>query len=65
MRTPYNTGKVKIGQYYEPKRFYYPTPEEEFMQSILLGDRPRRTNALVYLWLALAAAPTVVALILG
>lgn len=66
MRTPpYNTDKVKIGMYYEPKRYHYPTPEEEFWQALLLGDRPRKSNALFYLGLVLMAAPIVAALILN
>lgn len=65
MHTPYNTGKVKIGAYYEPKRYHYPTPEEEFWQALLLGDRPRKSNTLFYLGLVLTAAPIVVALILN
>ena len=65
MHTPYSTGKVKIGMCYEPKRYHYPTPEEEFWQALLLGDRPRKSNALSHLGLALMAALIVAALILN
>jgi hypothetical protein len=35
--TPYNTGKVKIGLAYEPKRNHRPTDEEHLIQDALLG----------------------------
>ena len=35
---PYNTGKVLIGCFYEPKMQSNLTPEGEFWQSVLLGD---------------------------
>lgn len=34
---PYNTGKVKIGLAYEPKRKHVITPEERHIQGVLLG----------------------------
>ena len=36
--TPYDTGKVKIGLLYTPPP-PVPTPEENWAQSVLLGDR--------------------------
>ena len=36
--TPYDTGKVKIGLLYTPPT-PIPTPEEIWVQSILLGDK--------------------------
>lgn len=36
--TPYDTGKVKIGLLYTPPP-PIPTPEENWAQSVLLGDR--------------------------
>ena len=36
--TPYDTGKVKIGLLYTPPP-PLPTPEDDWAQSILLGDR--------------------------
>ena len=36
--TPYDTGKVKIGLLYTPPT-PIPTPEENWAQSVLLGDR--------------------------
>lgn len=34
--TPYDTGKVKIGIYYEPKVNYY-NPDQDWVQKALLG----------------------------
>ena len=34
--TPYNTGKVKIGIYYEPKANYY-NPDQDWVQKAILG----------------------------
>ncbi len=34
--TPYNTGKVKIGIYYEPKVNYY-NPDQDWVQKAILG----------------------------
>ena len=36
--TPYDTGKVKIGLLYTPPP-HTTTPEESWVQSVLLGDR--------------------------
>jgi len=36
--TPYDTGKVKIGLLYAPPT-PIPTPEETWVQGLLLGDR--------------------------
>lgn len=36
--TPYDTGKVKIGLLYTPPS-PVPTPEETWVQGLLLGDR--------------------------
>ena len=36
--TPYDTGKVKIGLLYTPPP-PVPTPEDDWAQSVLLGDR--------------------------
>jgi len=36
-QVPYNTGKVKIGCQYEPRRNYMDA-DSYFMQSVLLGD---------------------------
>jgi len=35
---PYSTGKVEIGLHYTPPKKNYMSHEEEFWQSILLGD---------------------------
>ena len=34
--TPYDTGKVKIGIYYEPKVNYY-NPDQDWVQKAILG----------------------------
>lgn len=50
MKTPYNTGKVKIGSRYTPP----PTPmtrDEERIQAALLGDSAPRVS---WLWIILA-----------
>ena len=36
---PYHTGKVAIGLHYEPPKKNYMSHEEEFWQSIILGER--------------------------
>lgn len=36
---PYHTGKVAIGLHYEPPKKNYMTYEEEFWQSVILGER--------------------------
>jgi len=36
---PYNTGKVAIGLHYEPPKKNYMSHEEEFWQSVILGER--------------------------
>jgi hypothetical protein len=36
MKTPYDTGKVKIGIYYEPKVNHY-NSDQDWVQKILLG----------------------------
>ena len=41
--TPYDTGKVKIGLLYTPPP-PTPTPEDDWAQSILLGDRRGLTD---------------------
>lgn len=38
---PYDTGKIKIGAFYEPPRPNYMTPDTEQLQSALLKRAPR------------------------
>jgi hypothetical protein len=38
MRTPYNTGKVKIGQYYEPPKYVEEDRDMLAIQGWLIGD---------------------------
>lgn len=40
-QTPYDTGRIKIGLFYEPPRQNYMTPEAERLQSALLKPAPR------------------------
>jgi hypothetical protein len=42
--TPYDTGKVKIGLLYVPPS-PPPTPEDDWIQSVLLGDRQGMSEA--------------------
>lgn len=37
--TPYNTGKIKIGCHYVPQPRNLNTPESDFWQPILLGEK--------------------------
>jgi hypothetical protein len=43
---PYDTGKVKIGLTYTPPP-PDPTPESDWIQGILLGDKPRMDDLLL------------------
>ena len=64
--TPYDTGKVKIGLLYVPPP-PPPTPEDDWAQSILLGDRQGLSDleATTIGSLVLIALITIVMLILG
>ena len=45
MRTPYDTGKVKIGLYYEPPQYVEQDPDMIVIQGWFLGDnRAARRN---------------------
>ena len=44
--TPYDTGKVKIGLTYVPPP-PASTPESEWIQSVLLGEKPRLDDLLL------------------
>jgi len=44
--TPYDTGKVKIGIYYEPKVNYY-NPDQDWVQKALLGVETSWTTDIV------------------
>jgi hypothetical protein len=39
MRTPYNNGKVKIGQYYEPPKYVEEDSDMLTIQGWLIGDK--------------------------
>ena len=43
--TPYNTGKVLIGRFYEPPRQNYMSTDAERLQSALLKPAPRYLDA--------------------
>lgn len=43
--TPYDTGKVRIGEFYTPELYQRPyTAEERFVQDIVLGAKPHRPS---------------------
>lgn len=65
-QVPYDTGKVKIGLTYTPPP-PTPTPEDDWAQSILLGDRQGLTDLQLTTIQSLAAIAliTIVMLILG
>ena len=64
--TPYDTGKVKIGLLYTPPP-PVPTPEETWVQGILLGDRQGLSDAALSTIQSLVvfAFITIVMLLLG
>jgi hypothetical protein len=42
---PYDTGKVRIGEFYTPPLYQrVSTPEERFMQDVVLGAKPHRES---------------------
>ena len=42
---PYDTGKIRIGEFYTPPLYQKAsTPEERFMRDIVLGDKPQRES---------------------
>jgi len=63
---PYDTGKVKIGLLYTPPS-PIPTPEEDWAQSVLLGDKQGLTDLeqTTLLSIAAIAVITLVMLLLG
>jgi hypothetical protein len=64
--TPYDTGKVKIGLLYTPPS-PIPTPEETWVQGILLGDRQGFSDTALSTMqsLVVIAFITIVMLLLG
>ena len=64
--TPYDTGKVKIGLLYAPPS-PPPTPEDDWIQGVLLGDKQGLTELQLTTLLSTAALAviTLVMLILG
>ena len=38
MRVPFNNGKIKIGQYYEPNQYVETDPDMLLLQSCLIDD---------------------------
>ena len=64
--TPYDTGKVKIGLLYTPPP-PLPTPEDDWAQSVLLGDRQgwSEDTRICVLSLAALAVIVLVMLLLG
>ena len=60
---PYDTGKVKIGLTYTPPP-PTPTPEDDWAQSILLGDRQGLTDLQLTTIQSLAAIAVIVLVML-
>jgi hypothetical protein len=47
---PYDTGKVRIGVFYDPPLFQRAaTPEERFMQDVVLGTKPYKESSITKL----------------
>jgi len=46
---PYDTGKVKIGLYYEPKQNHY-NPDQDWVQRVILGIESYWTSDTVFLF---------------
>lgn len=45
---PYDTGKVRIGEFYTPPLYQkVSTPEERFVQDIVLGSKPQQQSPVV------------------
>ena len=62
-QVPYDTGKVKIGLTYTPPP-PPPTPEDDWAQSILLGDRQGLTDLQLTTIQSLAAIAVIVLVML-
>ena len=65
MRTPYDTGKVKIGLYYEPPKYVEQDPDMIAIQGWFIGDnRAARRNYIANLaYIVLLAVSLVLAII--
>ena len=65
MRTPYDTGKVKIGLYYEPPQYVEQDPDMIAIQGWFIGDnRAARRNYianLIYIILLTVAVVLMIA----
>jgi len=59
MRTPYDTGKVKIGLYYEPPKYVEQDPDMIAIQGWFIGcNKQARRNYwanMVYCWMLVIA----------
>ena len=65
MRTPYDTGKVKMGIYYEPPKYVESDPDMIAIQGWFIGDnRAARRNYIANLaYICLLAVSLVLAVI--
>ena len=61
---PYDTGKVKIGLLYTPPA-PLPTPEDDWIQGVLLGDKRGLTDLQATTIGSIVAIITIVTLLLG
>ena len=65
MRTPYNTGKVQIGKYYQPPKYVEQDSDMITIQGWLIGEnREARRNRLANLsYIVLLVVSTIVAIL--
>jgi len=66
MRTPYDTGKVKIGLYYEPPKYVEQDRDMITIQGWLIGDnKEARRNYIANLCYIILLAVTVVVMLVS
>jgi len=63
LRTPYNTGKVKIGIHYVPPMFNRNTEATDFWQAVYSGEHAARRRE--RLWMGLYVAALAVGFVVG
>lgn len=65
MRTPYNTGKVQIGKYYEPPKYVEEDRDMIAIQGWFIGDNKeaRRNKQANLLYIALLVVSAIVAIL--
>ena len=65
MRTPYNTGKVQIGKYYQPPKYVEQDSDMITIQSWLIGEskEARRNRQANLAYIALLVVSVIVAIL--